>query len=156
MTRLFSLGVGTALLASALLFSFAAMAQEKSQTPRANFVYQTSRETVLSGSVVSYTPNSNTPPHGPHATLQTGSGVVDVHLGDANYLEANHMALATGDKVTVIGESVAFGSGTQFVARVIKKGSQTLAVRSVRGFPLRLVAPRDANGKPLKPQGGAL
>jgi hypothetical protein len=69
--------------------------------------------------------------------IQTASGQVDVHLGNARLLTANHFSLSAGDSVRVVGENVAYGTGTQFFARIIQKGSQTLALRSTRGFPLR-------------------
>jgi len=71
--------------------------------------------------------------------IQTASGQVDVHLGDGRLLQANHLTLAAGDSIRVIGENVPYGEGTQFFARMIQKGSQTLTLRSTRGFPLRPV-----------------
>jgi hypothetical protein len=52
--------------------------------------------------------------------------------------------------VRVIGVSVPYGSGNQFLARIIQKGNQTLTLRSTRGFPLRPTA------KAGKPQAGVL
>jgi hypothetical protein len=37
----------------------------------------------------------------------------------------------------VVGENVSHGTNSQFFARIIEKGSQTVALRSARGFPLR-------------------
>jgi hypothetical protein len=80
-------------------------------------------------------------------TLQTSSGVLDVHLGSARLLENNHFTLAAGDRVRVVGESVPVGSGTQFLARLIQKGDQVVLVRSPQGFPLRPAAKSgDAKG----------
>jgi ABC-type uncharacterized transport system YnjBCD ATPase subunit len=80
--------------------------------------------------------------------------VVDVHLGDARLLAANHFTIQNGDSLRIIGENVAYGKGTIFVARIVQKGAQALAVRSVRGIPLSYMAPR--NGAAQKPQGGVL
>jgi hypothetical protein len=52
-------------------------------------------------------------------------------------LESNHLTLAAGDAIRVVGESVTSASGTQFLARLIQKGDQTLLLRNPRGFPLR-------------------
>jgi hypothetical protein len=52
----------------------------------------------------------------------------------------------------VIGETVAYGRSTQFVARVVQNGTRALQVRSVRGLPLGQSLPKsESNGK----QGGA-
>ena len=69
-------------------------------------------------------------------TIGRGAAV-DVHLGDARLLKANHLTFAAGDSVRVVGENVPYGTATQFFARIIQKGSQTLTLRSARGFPLR-------------------
>ena len=99
--------------------------------------YDVSREISLQGTVISFVANSATPPIGPHVVVQTATGQVDVHLGDARTLEANHLTLAAGDSIRVVGENVAYGEGTQFFARVVQKGNQAVALRSPRGFPLR-------------------
>jgi len=151
MTRLLSWRVGTALLAGVLLLSTIAGAQQKAQSvPQKNLSYDASRETVLEGNVVQYTPASSVAPLGPHVTVQTSSGVVDVHLGRVRRLEANHFSLASGDRVRIVGEMVP-GAGTQFLARVIQNGNQVLAVRSTRGLPL---APNAKFGP--RTEGGAL
>jgi hypothetical protein len=144
--------MGIAWLAGALLVSTAANAQQRAQNiAQRNQAYDVSRETVLEGKVIQYTQASTVAPLGPHVTVQTASGVVDVHLGNARMLEANHFSLASGDSIRIVGENVAFGTGTQFLARVLQKGNQTLAIRSTRGFPL---APSGKAGQPVP--GGAL
>jgi hypothetical protein len=152
MTRLLQGRVGIGWLAGVLLFSAIAGAQQTAQTvAQGNQAYDIRRETVLEGKVLQYIPASSVAPLGPHVTVQTGSGIIDVHLGSARLLEANHFSLAGGDSIRIVGENVAYGTGTQFLARVIQKGNQVLAVRSTRGFPLA------ASGKfgPLS-EGGAL
>jgi hypothetical protein len=108
-------------------------ARPVTQTERS---YNTSRETALTGTVIKYTESSSVAPLGAHVTLQTSGGVVDVHLGNAQLLAANHFSFSAGDSVRIIGENVASGTNLQFVARVIQKGNQSLTVRSTRGFPL--------------------
>ncbi len=68
--------------------------------------------------------------------VQTSSGVVDVHVGSANYLKLNHLELAAGDNVRVIGELFSTGSDTVFLARIVQKGTTAVAVRSPKGMPL--------------------
>lgn len=133
-----------ALCPAMVLLAVAASAQQKTPTPQ-QMLYDPSREVSIQGTVVTYTENASAPPLGPHVTLQTSSGVLDAHLGNARLLDANHLTLAPGDSVRVIGENVSFGSGTQFVVRLIQKGNQAVLLRSTRGFPLRPM---------VKPQGG--
>ena len=137
MIRMLRWRVGMAWLASVLLLSTIASAQQKAQpVAQRNLSYDMSRETVLEGKVLQFTPASSAAPLGAHVTVQTGSGVIDVHLGSARLLEANRFSLASGEGIRIVGENVAYGTGTQFLARVIQKGDQVLAVRSTRGLPL--------------------
>jgi hypothetical protein len=153
MIRLLPWRVGIVGLAGGVLLAMTAAmadAQQKAQTaPQRNF-YDFSREVSLQGTVVSFAESASTPPLGPHVVVQTASGQIDVHLGDARLLQASHFVLAAGDSIRVIGENVSYGDGAQFFARIVQKGSQTVEVRSTRGFPLRPV------GKSGKAQAGAL
>lgn len=114
-------------------------AQQRSApvTPRSS-VSSAAKETLLQGTVVSYTEHSTRPPMGAHLRVQTASGIVDVHLGPASYLRANHFSLAPGDSIGVVGKLVRVDKQSVFQARIVQKGNQSLAVRSTRGF---LVAP---------------
>lgn len=106
--------------------------------------YNASREISLVGAVLKFETASAVPPMGAHATIQTASGEVDVHLGNAKVLEANHLTLNPGDNVRIVGEPMALGQGTYFAARIVQKGTQAVAVRNTRGFPLSPVAPKEA------------
>jgi hypothetical protein len=140
-------------LASAICAG-AAHAQAKPDSLTSNSsAYDVKRESTLVGTVISYTQNSSTPPLGPHVSLQTSSGIVDVHLGNARLLLASHFAIQSGDTLRIIGENLAIGNSTQFVARVVQKGTQALAVRSARGIPLSYAAPRNSQSSR---QGGVL
>src|SRR5436305_14858738 len=119
MNRLVRWSMGAAWLASVVFIAIISSAQEKSQaTSQNNHGYTLSRESVLQGTVVSYTAGSTIAPLGPRVIVQTPSGAIDVHLGNAKLLESNHFTLAPGDAVRVVGENLAFRNGTQFVARV--------------------------------------
>ena len=98
--------------------------------------YNASREISLVGTVVKYETASTLPPMGAHVTLQTASGQVDVHLGNAKVLEANHLTLHAGDSVRIVGEPMALGEATYFAARIVQKGTLAIAVRNAKGFPL--------------------
>jgi len=98
--------------------------------------YSANREISLVGAIVKFESASAVPPMGAHVTLQTTSGQVDVHLGNAKVLEVNHLALNAGDSVRIVGEPMALGEGTYFAARIVQKGTQAVAVRNPKGFPL--------------------
>src|SRR5260370_12274332 len=79
---------------------------------------------------------ASSPPLGAHVTVQTAAGQVDVHLGNARVLLASHFQLNPGDNVRIVGEPMALGEGTYFAARIVQKGTQAIAVRNTKGFPL--------------------
>lgn len=139
--RIVTLLVGTALRAAG------GFAQQPTLPAVHQNDYSASRETTVQGKVLEYSDTSATAPVGAHVKLQTASGVVDVHLGNARIIAANHLSLAAGDAVTVTGENVAFGGGIMFAARSIqKKGGVSVMLRSKNGIPL-LLTPRTANGQ---------
>lgn len=124
---------------------------------RAN-VYEAKRETVLEGTVMSYTENSQSAPTGAHVMLRTASGSVDVHLGPATYLQSRHFSLVAGESVRFAGVSVLANGASVFLARTAQKGNQFITVRSPRGSLLangavRILPP--AERAQIKPQGGA-
>ncbi len=125
--------------------SFSAHAQQTSQ-PDAQQLrsYSVSRESFLLGTVVKFETASETPPMGAHVILQTSSGQIDVHLGNARVLQAGHLELNPGDSVRIVGEPLALGDSTYFAARVVQKGTQAVAVRNTRGLlttPASLMSP---------------
>jgi len=143
------------MIAGTLVFCSTAVGQERTpQTPVRFSGYDLNREGTIVGTVVAYTDFSTTPPPGAHVTLQTTGGVVDVHLGDARLLDAGHISIQTGDTLRIIGENVTFAGTTHFLARIVQKGTQAVAVRSERGLPVRYLAPKN-NGE-SKSQGGVL
>jgi hypothetical protein len=89
---------------------------------------------------------------GAHVKLQTSSGAMDVHLGNAHLLTAGHLSLAAGDSVSITGENVPFGGGTIFAARVIQKGATSVTLRSRNGMPL-VMTPRNSSGQLSAPAG---
>jgi len=119
----------------ALSFSSLAHAQQASQADVQQFrSYSMSREVFLLGTVVKFDSASATLPMGAHVVLQTASGQVDVHLGNAKVLQAGHLTLNPGDSVRIAGEPLALGDSTYFAARIVQKGMQAVAVRNTKGF----------------------
>lgn len=122
------------------------------------FAYDAKRETVLQGTVVGYTESAQIAPTGAHATVQTTSGDVDVHLGPASYLHAKHFSLAAGEQVRFAGVHAVVNGKDVFLARIAQKGNQVLAIRSPRGSLLANGAARlatEAERAQMKQQGGA-
>jgi len=111
--------------------------------------YDTANDTSLAGTILSYTENSKTPPIGAHVLLQTASGNVDVHLGDARLLHLAKMTLAAGMSVRFVGQPQTAGNSGVFLARIIQVNGQVLAVRSDRGLPLAPAAIRAPANKNL-------
>jgi hypothetical protein len=123
----------TLLSALALCFSAAAQQSGPSNAHRLQS-YDLSREVFLVGSVAKFDPASAIPPMGAHVLLQTSSGQVDVHVGNAQLLKANHFELNPGDSVRIVGEPLTLGDTTYFAARIVQKGAQAVAVRNSKGF----------------------
>ena len=105
--------------------------------------YDVRRESEVVGTVVAYAANSKTVPFGARVTVQTSSGVIEAHLGDPRLLAANHFSIETGDTLRIVGETLITGNTSLFVVRIAQKGTQALAVRTARGFPVPYVAPRN-------------
>jgi hypothetical protein len=143
---------GIGLLCLSALCTVAAGAQQKPNELR-SASYQPAREVNLIGTVTSFVADSDKGPLGAHVMVQTTSGIVDVHVGSAKFLETNKLTLNSGDSVRIIGESFANGANTVFLARIIQKGALAVAVRSPQGMPLWPAGGRIASAKN---QGGAL
>jgi hypothetical protein len=125
-------------LASAVLFFVAlgAFAQQKPVSTLRQPNPSAVNDTVLEGTVVSYTEDSATAPIGAHVVVQTSSGNIDVHLGKAALVKQSGISLREGDSVRIVGSSVPFAGGTIFAARILQKGAQSVTLRNSRGIPL--------------------
>lgn len=155
MRRKIQMILGCAACAGALLAApFSDAQQKQASVAQASISYDLSRETVLQGTVVSFTPSSQVPPLGSHVMIQTASGLVDVHLGNPTVLKRNDMILAAGDSVRIAGEDQRYGSGSFFAARVLEKGSQSVTLRNSRGIPVSSKRTVTALNSRLR-QGGA-
>lgn len=125
------------LLAALVAFCLPASAQQATHPDLGHLQsYDAVREVQLVGTVVKYDSASSVPPMGAHVLVQTASGQVDVHLGNAKVLAANRLVLNAGDSIRIVGEPMALGDGTYFAARFVQKGMQAVAVRNTKGFLL--------------------
>jgi hypothetical protein len=123
------------LLAALLAFCLVAGAQQAKQADLTQLQsYNAGREVQLVGTVVKYDSASSALPMGAHVLVQTASAQIDVHLGNAKVLMANHLALNAGDSIRIVGEPMALGDETYFAARIVQKGTQAVAVRNTKGF----------------------
>jgi hypothetical protein len=127
--------------------AFAGVAAARTQTNDLRSGYDPARETTLLGTISSLVADSEAGPLGAHVKLQTAAGIVDVHVGSAEFLKINGLSLNSGDSVRIIGESFNNGAHTVFLARIIQKGTLAVAVRSSKGMPLWPAGPRIANEK---------
>jgi len=118
------------------------LAKRPQQAAARSLAYDTTRETVMEGTVLSYSAEAAEPPIGAHIVLQTASGTMDVHLGAASYLDANHFSVAKGDSLRVVGVNSTTRQGSVFLVRVIQKGGQSLTVRTTKGAPLSFAGAR--------------
>ena len=123
-----------------------ALSQRPSAKPAApaSGGYKLADEASMVGTIVSYTENSKVPPLGTHVLLETASGKVDVHLGDARVLHQAKLSLAKGMSVRLVGQSETVGQNPVFLARLVQVGTKVVAVRSNRGV---LVTPGAAHGR---------
>jgi len=141
-------------LAILFLASSFASAQQKATSTLRQPSPAAANDTILVGTVVSYTADSAVPPIGARVVVQTSSGTVDVHLGKASLLKQSSISLKPGDAVRIAGSNVAFGDGTIFAARVLQKGAQSVTLRSPRGIPLGSVS-RSVSGANSQQKEGA-
>lgn len=132
-------------------FGLAAFSQQPhsgvSSPKTAGGAYNIANDVVLQGTVLKYTENSATPPIGTHVLLQTSSGNVDVHLGDARLLHLTKLSITPGCNIRFVGQMNTEGSKQIFLARLVQVGSQVLAVRNEHGFLISRGAAR--GNKPL-------
>lgn len=147
--------LASTLLLTAVSISGQQPAQRPPQAAPRGLAYDAARETVLDGTVVSYTASSAVAPLGAHVLLQTASGQVDVHLGPRGFLEGRHFSLANGDAVRVLGAPVSASGINVFLARVIQKGTQALVLRSTTGLPLGRPGSPPTGDAQAQQQGGA-
>jgi hypothetical protein len=140
-----------------LLLGNVVWAQQLADRPRQAamraLAYDATHETVVEGTVLSYTEDSATPPIGAHIVLQTAAGAIDVHLGAAPFLQANHFSVAKGDSVRIVGVSSATRQATVFLVRLIQKAGLSLVLRTANGAPLSLAGARALGAQKVQQQG---
>src|SRR5271155_346541 len=98
-------------------------------------MYDTSKETVVSGTIseVVARPKAGLP-LGLHLMVSTAQGVVDVHLGPYYGRIAAQKGLVAGASIQVTGVTSRFAAGDVFLARTVTAGNQTLVIRNRNGI----------------------
>ncbi len=102
---------------------------------RGRRMYDPSTVTTVSGQVTSIERRQAGRGQGVHALLKSSGGNTEVMLGPSWYLDQQELKIAAGDDVVVTGSKVQLASGTAVVARVVKKGDQSLTLRDADGVP---------------------
>jgi DNA/RNA endonuclease YhcR with UshA esterase domain len=73
---------------------------------------------------------------GTHLVVKTETGKLEVHMGPTAYLAENHIAIAKGDSVEILGSRVTIDEQSVLIARQIRKGDQTWTLRDASGRPM--------------------
>jgi hypothetical protein len=98
--------------------------------------YDKATETTLKGPIVELklleTPNGVP---ATHLMLQDGPQMIEVFVGPTIYLTAQGMIFAKGESVEVTGSKVQISGAPALLARQIKKGDKSLALRDESGRP---------------------
>ena len=100
--------------------------------------YNPATEATLTGTVdeVKTMPSPGKGGGGVHFMLNTGTGMMTVHVGPASFVSSKNFTFAKGDRLTVAGSKVTMDGQEVVIAREIKKGDQVLTLRDAKGFPL--------------------
>lgn len=72
---------------------------------------------------------------GRHVSLRTAEGTLDVHLGPSDYWEKHGFELAAGDQIQVTGSKIEVDGSPVLLAREVRKGDKTVALRDAQGIP---------------------
>lgn len=114
-----------------LLLAAAAVVAQPGMGPGRN--YDASKEQTVSGKVTAVQRIAHGGrSEGIHLSLQTAGGQVVVLLGPAHFIDKASLKINQGDEITVTGAR----QDAMLIAREVKKGSDTLQLRTAAGLPL--------------------
>jgi hypothetical protein len=74
--------------------------------------------------------------HGIHVLLRTAQGELSVHLGPSWFVDRQAMKIAPHDTIEVTGSRVTYDGKPALIAAQVRKGSQSLRLRTADGVPL--------------------
>lgn len=99
-------------------------------------MYNPANETTVKGTIEEVkTVTGRNGWNGTHLTLKTETKTLDVHLGPATFLKEKGFSVAEGDQIEVTGATARFGGSEALIAREVRKGDETLVLRTTEGFP---------------------
>jgi hypothetical protein len=127
--KLFLLGIAILVVASVT----SVLAQKYGGTPN----YDPKTETKVSGTIEDVQQHAGR--HGwvgIHLMLKTGTGMVEVHVGPANYISQQKFSFLKGDQIEVLGSLVKLSGSDALLAREITKEGKVLTLRTAQGVPL--------------------
>ena len=73
---------------------------------------------------------------GVHLMVKTDKETIPVHLGPGWFIENQDMDIKGKDQVEVKGSRITFNGKPALIAQEVKKGEETLTLRSEDGFPV--------------------
>ena len=74
--------------------------------------------------------------YGVHLTLKTADGELAVHLGPSWYVDRQPLKIAPHDVLEVTGSRVTYQGKPALLAAEIKKGSESMRLRTAEGLPM--------------------
>ena len=95
--------------------------------------YNVATEVTVKGTVEDLKPG---PQQGIHVMLKTSDATLELALGPSWYQTEKKYALAKGDQIDVIGAKSKVDGRDVLLVREIKRGSETMTFRDVKGFPM--------------------
>jgi len=124
----------TAVLLLTIVGSGQAQSPSHSAAP---FFYDIAQETTLTGTVTGvFTKPAPGMLPGAHLTLTTPSNSVDVSLGVFAFAGKGSLAVTGGQQIEVTGIMKTLQAKPVFLARLVKVGDTTYAIRNAHGLPV--------------------
>jgi hypothetical protein len=105
--------------------------------PGAGRMYDPDTVTTLRGTAaaVDVMPSRGGREGGLHLTLDAEGQAMEVHLGPTWFLQREGLAIAKGDVLEVTGSVVELDGAKALIARELKKGGKSVALRDEQGIP---------------------
>jgi hypothetical protein len=100
--------------------------------------YNVATEVTLAGTVdqVIEIPAPGRGEGGVHLMLRTEAGLTEVHLGPRAFMTGKGFTFAKGDAISVTGSKVRMDDQDVVLAKEVRRGAESLTLRTAEGFPL--------------------
>lgn len=106
------------------------------QTAQGSALYNPANEVMMTGTVIEskeFACPVSEGEMGSHVLLQTGSGVVTVHLAPGRVVRSQKMYFQPGDTLSVLGSKSRVTGSNDLIAREIMRGTETYILRDREG-----------------------